>query len=167
MTTIDIVFIILIALGALSGFTNGLLKQIATIFGLIAGLFIAKALYLSVAEKLCPAITDSMTVAQIIAFIAIWILVPLVCTIIASLLSGLLNAISLGWVNKLLGFIAGAIMTILVLSIALNVIDFIDSNGNFISQTSKNNSALYYFIRNLIGWLFPAVQEAAEPYIVI
>lgn len=167
MATIDIIFIILVALGALSGFVNGLLKQIATIFGLVAGLFIAKALYLSVAQKICPVITDSMTVAQIIAFIAIWILVPLVCSLIASLLSGLLNAISLGWVNKLLGFVLGAIISILVISIALNVIDFIDSSGNFISQTAKNNSSFYYSIKGLIGWLFPAIGKAAEPYIAI
>ncbi|MDL2212336.1 CvpA family protein [Bacteroides sp. OttesenSCG-928-E20] len=158
MTTIDIIFLILIGLGAISGFVTGILKQAATLFGLIAGLFIAKALYLTVAEKLCPAITDSMTVAQIVAFVAIWILVPLVCTLIAGVLSGFLKALSLGWINQLLGFLAGIVMTILVLSVALNVLDFVDSGGGLISRTAKEQSLLYYPIRDLISLVFPTIQ---------
>lgn len=165
MTTIDYVFLILLTIGALSGFMKGFIKQIATIFGLIAGLFIAKALYIPLAAKLSPAITDSMTVAQVIAFIAIWLLVPLVCTLIASMLSGFLDSMSLGWVNKLLGLAMGAVLTVLIISIILNVLDFIDSGNQVISQTSKDASTLYYPIKDIIGRLFPAAHEIAKPFI--
>ncbi len=163
MTIIDFVFGALVVFGAVLGFANGFLKQVATIFGLIAGLFIAKALYLPLAEKICPAITDSMTAAQVMAFIAIWILVPIVCTLIAWLLSRFLDVIAFGWVNNLLGLGVGALIAIIMTSIFLNVLDFLDPEGTLISQTIKGDSMLYYPIRDVIGWLFPKVQEAIQP----
>lgn len=165
MTAIDFLFLILLAVGAVSGFLKGFVRQLATLFGLIAGLFVAKALYLSVAGKLAPAIIDSMTAAQIIAFIAIWVLVPLVCTIIASLLTRFLEAVSLGGINKLLGLLAGMVLTILILSMILNIIDFLDPTGRFITQSTKHQSVLYYFIKDIISYFFPVVQEITEPFI--
>ena len=38
--------------------------------GLIVGLLAVKALYASLAAKLCPTLTDSMTVAQVLAFVS-------------------------------------------------------------------------------------------------
>ena len=69
MTTIDI--IILIASGCRGDcrLYKGLYPSAWPLFlGLIVGLLAAKALYASLAEKLCPAVTDSMTVAQVLAF---------------------------------------------------------------------------------------------------
>lgn len=164
MTIIDFVFIFLVGFGALTGFTNGLLKQVATIFGLIAGLFVAKALYLSLAEKICPSFTDSMTTAQIIAFIAIWILVPMVCTLIAWMLSRLLDIMALGWINNLLGLAVGILIAVLLLSICLNVLDFLDPDNTLLSETIKRDSMLYYPIKDIIGRFFPTIQEAIQPF---
>ena len=69
MATIDIVILIIVGAGAIVGFIKGFIRQLASILGLIVGLMAAKALYASLAEKLCPTVTDSMTVAQVLAFI--------------------------------------------------------------------------------------------------
>lgn len=164
MTIIDFGFIVLVGFGALTGFTNGLLKQVATIFGLIAGLFVAKALYLSLAEKICPSLTDSMTAAQVIAFVAIWILVPVVCTLVAWMLSRLLDVMALGWINNLLGLGVGILIAVLLLSICLNVLDFLDSDNTILSETIKRDSMLYYPIKDIIGRFFPTIQEAIQPF---
>ena len=78
MATIDIIILIIIGAGAIVGFMKGFIRQLASILGLIVGLLAAKALYTTLAEKLCPTVTDSMTVAQVLAFIIIWIAVPLI-----------------------------------------------------------------------------------------
>ena len=71
MATIDIVILVIVGAGVVVGFMKGFIRQLASILGLIVGLLAAKALYASLAEKLCPTITDSMTVAQILAFVII------------------------------------------------------------------------------------------------
>ena len=103
MTMIDILIIAAFGAGTVIGFMKGFIRQLASILGLIVGLLAAKALYAGLAGRLCPAVTDSMTVAQILAFLIIWIAVPLGFTLVASLLTKALEAISLGWLNRLLG----------------------------------------------------------------
>ena len=50
MATIDWVIIILLALGAVSGFMKGFFKQLAAVVGLIAGLLVARALFAGLGE---------------------------------------------------------------------------------------------------------------------
>lgn len=68
METLDWIIIAFIAMGAVLGFAKGALKQAAAIVGLVAGLLLARALFLQVGEKLAVEIGTSVSVAQIIAF---------------------------------------------------------------------------------------------------
>ena len=70
MATIDIIILIIIGAGAIVGFMKGFIRQLASILGLIVGLLAAKALYTTLAEKLCPTVTDSMTVAQVLLLLS-------------------------------------------------------------------------------------------------
>lgn len=144
-------FIILLAFGAgiVTGYFKGFIRQLASILGLIAGLLAAKMLYASLAAKLCPTVTDSMTVAQILAFLIIWIAVPLLFALVASLLTKAMEAISLGWLNRWLGCGLGALKYLLLVSLAIYVIEFIDSDNKLIRQTKKSESLFYYPIHHL------------------
>ena len=57
MTTIDIIILIALGAGVIVGFMKGFIRQLASILGLIVGLLAAKALYTSLAVKLCPTVT--------------------------------------------------------------------------------------------------------------
>ena len=71
MATIDIIILIVIGAGAIVGFVKGFIRQLASILGLIVGLMAAKALYASLAEKLCPTVTDCRTIDLCIDCLAI------------------------------------------------------------------------------------------------
>lgn len=144
---------------------KGFIRQLASILGLIVGLLAAKALYTSLAVKLCPTVTDSMTVAQILAFVIIWIAVPLIFTLVASVLTKALEAVSLGWLNRMLGAGLGALKYLLLVSLVICVIQFIDSDSQLISQTKKEQSLLYYPMENFAGIFFPAAKEVTQQYI--
>lgn len=165
MTTIDIIILIAIGAGAIRGFMKGFIRQLTSILGLIAGLLAAKALYASLAEKLCPAVTDSMTVAQVLSFIIIWIAVPLIFTVVASVLTKAMEVISLGWLNRFLGAGLGALKFLLLASLLICVIEFIDSDNHLINKTKKDASVLYYPIEAFAGIFFPAAKEVTQQYI--
>ena len=57
MAIIDIIILAAFGLGAIIGFMKGFVKQLASLLGLIVGLLAAKALYASLAVKLCPTLT--------------------------------------------------------------------------------------------------------------
>lgn len=163
---IDILIIAAFGAGAVIGFMKGFIKQLASILGLIVGLLAAKALYATLAEKLCPAVTDSMTWAQILAFVLIWIAVPLAFTLAASVLTKALEAMSLGWLNRLLGGGLGALKYLLLVSLLIGMIEFVDEEDRLISKTKKRESVLYYPMKSFAGIFFPAAKRTAEQYIL-
>ena len=166
MTTIDIIILIVVGAGAIVGFIKGFIRQLASILGLIVGLLAAKALYASLAEKLCPAVTDSMTVAQVLAFIMIWIAVPLIFVLIASLLTKAMKAISLNWLNRWLGSGLGALKFLLLTSVVIGAIEFVDGDNKLISATKKEESLLYYPMETFAGIFFPAAKNMTQQYIL-
>ena len=147
VATIDIIILIVIGAGAIVGFVKGFIRQLASILGLIVGLLAAKALYASLAEKLCPTVTDSMTVAQVLAFIMIWIAVPLIFVLIASLLTKAMQAL-------------------LLTSVVIGAIEFVDSDNKLISATKKEESLLYYPMETFAGIFFPAAKNMTQQYIL-
>ena len=78
MATIDWVIIILLALGAVSGFMKGFFKQLAAVVGLIAGLLVARALFAGLGEQLAVAVGTSVTFGQILAFLKYALVISLV-----------------------------------------------------------------------------------------
>ena len=139
MTTIDIIIVIIIGAGAIMGLFKGFIKQLAMIAGLVVGLIAAKALYMSLAEKICPTVT--------------------------ALFSKALEAVSLGAVNRLLGLVLGALKYVILIGLFINVLEFVDSDNRLISRTNKEQSVLYYPMKNFVGMFFPAVKEVTQQYI--
>lgn len=161
MTTIDIVILIVLGAGAIMGFTKGFLKQLAGLLGLVAGLLIAKALYATVAERFFLPLTDSLTVAQGIAFVVIWLAVPLAFLLLATLLTKAMEAVALGWVNRLLGAGLGLLKSALLVSLLICVVEYIDSDNTLLKRTKKQESVLYYPMEKFAGIFLPAAREVA------
>ncbi|NDW12057.1 CvpA family protein [Bacteroides sp. 214] len=167
MTLIDIVLVFIVLVGAIRGYIMGFLNQMAGILGLVVGLMLAYYLYNSVAEKLYATITNSMTVAQIAAFVGIWLIIPILFTLVASFFTHALEAVSLGWLNRVLGLGLGALKWIVILGLAINVFEYVDSDNTFFSKTKKEESVLYYPMKHFVGSIFPTVREVADDYISI
>ena len=161
MAIIDIIILAAFGLGAIIGFMKGFVKQLASLLGLIVGLLAAKALYASLAVKLCPTLTDSMTVAQVLAFVLIWLAVPLLFSLVASLLTGQWSRLA-GLAQSLVGAGLGALKYLLLTSLLIGVIEFIDGDNTLISKTKKKESVLYYPMEEFAGIFFPAAKAVTE-----
>ena len=162
MTTLDIIILVLVGIGFVLGFTKGFIRQLTSILGLIVGLFAAKMLYASLAEKLCPVVTESMTVAQVIAFLGIWIIVPLLFSIVAFLLTKAFEAVSLGVLKRLLGAFFGMVKVLLLAMVVIAAIEYLDAEHKFIVKKTKESSKLYGAIQRLNEYLFPVATEATQ-----
>ena len=165
MATIDWVIIILLALGAVSGFMKGFFKQLAAGVGLIAGLLVARALFVGLGEQLAVAVGTSVTFGQILDFLLIGLIVPLVLSLLASALTKIVDMTGLGFINRLLGAVLGAIKYALVISLVIHFIDFADSKDNLIHSTTKGSSLLYYPIKDFSAFFYPVVKTVTEKFI--
>lgn len=158
MQTIDIIIAAMLLIGLISGLRDGLVKQIAGLAGLIGGLLLGRAFYMPVGELLIDTFGMSVQVAQVTAFILILIIIPLLFSFAGWLVSKLLKAISLGWVNRLLGGIVGILKFALLAGIIITCIEFFDKQDTFISEQKKTDSALYYPIYEATGIFFDGLK---------
>lgn len=166
MGTIDLVILLLFVFGAVRGLMRGFFKQVASLLGLIVGLLVARAMYMPLADKISPMMDSSMTVVQIISFVVIWLAVPIGFSILAHFLTRLMEALSLGWLNRWLGAGMGAIKYLILVSLVIGVIEFIDRDDRLISKTKKESSVLYYPMKSFAGIYLPVAKNITEEYIL-
>lgn len=165
MTTIDICILVILAVGLITGISKGFIKQACAMIGLIAGLLVARALFGAVGEELAPHIGTSVSIARIISFIVIWAVVPLVLMLAGSALTKALEAVHLGFVNRLLGGVAGVAVYLLLLGLAVRVLEFADPENKLISRQTKQESVFYYPMGEVTGIFFPAIKEVTNQII--
>lgn len=159
MQALDIVLLIILGIGLVLGGTRGLLAQLASLLGIVVGLYVAKLYYVDLAAEISPLVVESLSAAQIISFIAIWLIVPIVFGLFADMITKFMEAIHLGWFNRLMGSILGVIKYGLLLSALLCVLDFVDSDNKLITETKKTESVLYYPMKSVVKTLFFAVKD--------
>ena len=165
MEALDWIIAVFLGIGFVMGFMKGFFRQLASLVGLIAGLLIARALFVTVGEQLAEAVGSSVTFAQILSFFLIWILVPFALSILASLLTRMFDAISLGFVNRLSGAFMGLVKYAFFISLAIHFIEFADSKDFLIHETAKQRSLLYYPTASFSDVFYPVVKEAVKDLI--
>ena len=89
--------------------------------------------------------------SQVLAFLLIWIAVPLGFSLVASLLTKAMDATAIGWLNRWLGGGLGALKALLLVSLLIGIVEFIDGNNKLIDETKKKESALYYPMKEFSG----------------
>ena len=131
----------------------------------MAGLLVARALYASVGEKLAMETGTSLTFARGLAFLLIWLVVPVGLSLAATLLTKAVDSIHLGFVNRWLGAGLGALKYILLISLVIALIEYIDSEDSLIQSTKKKESVLYYSMESLSGVFIPVIKDATKQLI--
>lgn len=139
MNGFDILFIILLAIGAWRGWSNGLLKEVLGLVGVFAGLYVAYKLYEQVGCQLAPHIGTSPSVASIIAFALIWMGVPILLGLLGSLLTKVLEWAGLDGLNSLGGVLVSLVKYGLILGAFANVL----SITHLVPEETQQQSVLF------------------------
>ena len=139
MNGFDILFLIVLALGAWKGWSNGLLKEVLGLICVFVGLYLAYLLYEQVGYELAPHIGTSPSIASIIAFALIWIGVPIVLGVLGSLLTKVLEWAGLDGVNNL----GGALLSVVKYAILLGAVCNVLSITRLVKEDSQHNSLLF------------------------
>ena len=127
----------------------------------------ATGFYCRVDSRTSPVLGTSTVIAQILAFVLIWVAVPLGFVLVASFLTKALDAVRLGWLNRWLGSGLGALKYMILIGLAIHVLEYIDPKDEMIDATKKQESVLYYSIRDLSGIFFPVFKNVTEQLIEI
>ncbi len=158
MSYIDIIILLFLLYGAYRGFSRGLIVEVATLAGLVLGVYMAVR-YSSYTENfLRDFLNFSSRYISYVALAVTFILVVILVYIVGKLLTKLVDIISLGLVNKLLGTALGVAKYFLIVCVLLLVTDALNEKFQFISEETRQKSLLFYPFLNFAQEMYSAIR---------
>jgi membrane protein required for colicin V production len=155
MNFIDLVFIIILLWSAYKGFRKGFILQLSTLAALLLGIFGAIHFSDFTADFLTNNFNISNQYLQIIAFAVTFIVIVIAVHLLARLIEKLVQAIALGFVNRILGIVFGVAKVAFILSIILVLVNKADEKYNFIPDEKTEKSMLYEPLSDFAPMIFP------------
>lgn len=159
MNYIDIIILIILAIAMIKGFVNGLVKEVASLAALILGIWGAIRFSSFTAAKLYDYFDMSGKYVGIVSFIVTFAIIAIAIHFIGMVVDKLVEAIALGFINRLLGILFGLIKSVLILSIIFVVLNAIDARRPFLPKDRIEKSMLYTPISDIAPVLFPIIGE--------
>jgi membrane protein required for colicin V production len=159
MNYIDILILIAIALGMIGGFINGLIKEVASLAALILGIWGAIRFSSFTAAKLYDYFDMSGKYVGIISFVITFAIIVVIIHFIGLLVDKLVDAVALGFINRLLGIAFGLFKSVLIMSVIFVVLNAIDTRRPFLPKEKIEQSMLYNPISDIAPALFPIIGE--------
>lgn len=162
MNTIDIIFGIILLLGAIQGFRKGLFVELASLVGLVVGVYGAIHFSFYVGDWLVEKTSWSEQVIKLTAFAVTFIIIVMVVSLAGKLLTKVANFAMLGIVNKIVGAAFAVIKYAFLLSVVLLFIDAADRQIQIVGEDKKDESVLYPIVQPLAPALLPSILKKAK-----
>ena len=162
MNYIDIVIAILLVIFGFAGLRKGLITEVATLLGLVAGLYGAFHFSDFTADKLVEHVNIDPKYLNVVAFIVTFIVVALLVNLLGRLITKLVKSINLGFIDKLGGFIFGLAKGLLICSLLVLLLNTFNLKS-LIKEEDRENSVLYPYVEMTVPYVyqgFDLVKEA-------
>ena len=161
MNYLDIILVIPLLWGLYKGISRGIVKELATLVALIAGIYGA----VHFADNIHPYLKEQFAIESsflpIISFAVTFIVIVLAVKLIGFIVDKILKAVALGIISRLLGGVFGVLKTAFILSALLLIINTFDYYIKLIPVEQKKQSVLYKPISNMIPSIMPNVKDGA------
>lgn len=158
MNYIDIVILLFLLYGAFRGFSKGLIIEVATLAGLILGVFIAIRYSPFTEGILKDFLNITSRYLSYIALAVTFLLVVIAVYLLGKMLTRLVDIISLGLVNKLLGTLLGIAKYFIMVCVLLMIVDALNDKFHFISEETRENSLLFDLFLNFAQQMYNTIR---------
>ena len=118
MNAFDIFVIVVVGFCLIRGIFRGLIKELSSIIGVLAGFYGAYTYYIKLAKLLSRWISDTGYL-NIFSFLVIFCCVFILISVLGVVIKYLLNVAFLGWIDRICGAGFGLIKGILIVSVVM------------------------------------------------
>lgn len=162
MNTIDIVFGIILILGAIQGLRKGLFVELASLVGLIAGIF--GAIYFShfVGDWLAEKTSWTEQVINLSAFAITFIIIVVAVSMAGKILTKIADFAMLGIINKIAGAVFAVLKYAFLLSVVIMFLNAANERIGFVSEEAMEESLLFSPVRSIAPAILPSILEKAK-----
>lgn len=159
MNLLDIILLILLIPGAIRGVAKGFLEQAVSLAGIVLSVYIAYHFSEPVCTWLAQYITVSDTVLHVIGFAVLLLAVLLIVMFFAKLLTRVADMASLGWFNRVLGFVFSLAVSVLIICILIILFDTVNTKFELVKTPILTDSVLYGPLKDLGYFVFPYLKQ--------
>jgi len=143
---------------AVRGFFKGLILSLASLIGLIAGLYVSWHFSDYVAQQLASVVSLSGAILKVLSFILTFVLIVFLVHLLGLLLEKVIKVAGLGFVNKLGGLLLGLIKGGLLVSILFYL--FVRIGGPaWLNPKTLDDSLLYEPVSKLSSYVVSEMGE--------
>ena len=167
MNTLDLMILLVLVGGMIHGFSTGLIKQVASLAGLVIAFIVSVQLMHPVGGAAADSLGISSEIAPLVGFVLVFLGVQLVVFALAKTVESLVGALHLTGINRLLGGALGAFKAALLASVLFLVLRYVELP----SQELQQDSMLYPSVSVLLpgAWdyvsdVLPEVQRLSERF---
>jgi membrane protein required for colicin V production len=154
MNYLDIILIILLGLGLIRGFTNGLVRELTSLAALILGIFGAIKFSDLTSSLLIEHFNLSGNYLPVLSFAITFVVIIIAVHFVGDMLDKFSKIPVLSMVNRLAGMVFGLLKTALIVSILLVILGALDKRAGFLPKDKIADSFLYEPVYNLAPFIF-------------
>lgn len=162
MNYIDYILLLPLIWGLYRGFTKGLIIELASLLALIAGVYGALHFSSYTLTYIQSYIDLEPAYMQILSYGLTFILIVVLITFIGRVLTLLVKMVALGFVNRLIGALFGALKSLLIISVLLLFFDRINSQYTIVKEELLTSSILYQPILTQVKSIYPDIIKEIE-----
>lgn len=159
MSYLDIILIIPLAWSVYKGFRRGLIIEIASLVGLILGIYGALNFSDFTESYLRANYQLDFEHLHLLSFALTFVGIVVIVYILGKILEKVINIVALGLLNKIAGLAFGVIKMALILSVLILIFEGINANTNLVSEKEKSESVLYRPIAGLVPMIMPLIED--------
>jgi len=150
----DVTITAIVLILGIKGFIQGFIKEAFGLVGLVAGVYFASHLSGTAAQFIDTNFfhLNNLSLLELIGFMAILILVWLGATILGAIFSKLTNQSGLGFLNRLLGFIAGGGKYFIIFALIVTALSNVTLVREHLEKYVKD-SILYPYLKEAGSYL--------------
>ena len=157
MNTVDIVLGIFLLYGLVRGFFRGFLTELASLVGLVAGIYGAIHFSYYAGEFLSQHVDWDIDIINLASLAITFLIIIFVVSLVGKMLTKVADFAALGIVNKLLGAIFGLLKSAFVASVI--IMFFMTSNKTleFVETETLEESVLYEPVAVIAPIILPSI----------
>ena len=155
MNLIDLTIIVFVLTASIRGFSKGIISEIIGLLSLITGAYIAIHFSEYFIEYLIKMFNVNEGIAQIISFTMVFISVFILLKMLGALLYKFTNALALGFLNKIAGFIFAGVKVFFLFGLIL----ILEKNISIIPTQIKEGSVFYSPTMKMMNNITPKLNK--------
>jgi len=130
MNWVDIIIVIILAVGLGKGLANGFVRGIFGIAALVLGIVIAAANYQEVVNTLFSRLQIGADARAILGFLLVFVVVLILVSVVGRIISKALKLASLRWMDRLAGGVLGLVIASLFTGVLLLIVGMAGLQAN-------------------------------------